>query len=63
MAKWFALTEETLKEVLTHLEKDATALLYSKVSRALPVQEATPAPQPQAPAPTDAGVTTPPSAN
>jgi len=50
MTKWFALTEETLKEVLTHLEKDATALLYSKVQKALPVVEAPAAPDvPQTP--------------
>lgn len=44
MPRYFALTEETLKEVLTHLEKDATALLYSKVQKALPVQESNPEP-------------------
>ena len=38
MPKYFALAEETLIEVLQHLEKDATALLYSKVQKAIPVQ-------------------------
>lgn len=42
MPKYFALTQETLQEVLAHLSKDPVAGLYQKVAQALPVQEAPP---------------------
>ena len=46
MAEYFALTKETLQDVLRYLSKtDATASLYEKVSQALKVQEAAPQPE------------------
>ena len=49
MPKYFALTQETLQEVLKHLTHDPAAALYEKVSQALPVQENAPVTPPEAP--------------